>query len=53
MSAFRIRITMADGSPGLHFGDYAHGFDAWDRASDLFPQALSISVIRLAAVKGA
>lgn len=44
MIPFRIRITMGDGSPGVHYGHYAHGFDAYDKAFDLFPQARSVSV---------
>lgn len=44
MIPFRIRITMGDGSRGEHFGLYAHGFDAYDKAVDLFPQARSVSV---------
>lgn len=44
---FAVRITLADRSKGLHRGWYACGIDAVLRAMHWFPQAKSISAMRI------
>lgn len=41
--AWRVKITMPDGSSGRHYGWYADGCAAVVRALDLFPAARGIS----------
>lgn len=41
----KVTIRMPDGSKSLHEGQYAHSFDAAERAFELFPDATGISVI--------
>lgn len=44
---FAVRITLADRSKGVHRGWYACGIDAVLRAMHWFPQARSISAMRI------
>ena len=48
---YYVVITMADGSTGGHQGLYGHSMDAWNRAFDLFPDAIRIEVRSTRAVR--
>lgn len=43
MHTWRVTIVMPDGSRGRHYGIYANGCAAIERAMDLFPTAARIS----------
>lgn len=46
MTNYLVTITMIDGSRGQHVGVYRDPSEAAGRASDLFPQACRIDVLR-------
>lgn len=51
MRNYLVTITMADGRRGLHLGAYRDPSEAAGRASDLFPQASRIDVLREATAR--
>lgn len=47
MKTYVIKITLADGTQGIHYGLYADGFDAVIDTMTTFPSAQRISARRL------
>lgn len=47
MRSYHVTITMRDGSTGTHCDRYPDGAAAARRATDLFPDAAKINVLRL------
>lgn len=50
MHKYAVTITMCDGSKGRHLGEYRDQSGAASRASDLFPEASRLDVLRASTV---
>jgi hypothetical protein len=52
MKAYKVTITMHDGSQGVHRGIYESGFAAIEAAKDAFGDAKRVSAEPLASTQG-
>jgi hypothetical protein len=52
MNAYKVTITMPDGSQGVHHGIYEDGFVAIEAAKETFPNAKRVGAERLPSAQG-
>jgi hypothetical protein len=53
MRAFRVTVTMPDGSQGVHEGLYVDGFEAAVQTWAVFPQAKRVGCVLLPSARAA